>query len=504
MMVAELEHHTSLVDKLLAEQAKLGTAVERFSDWHEKSGDQAEPLQARHYRGLIPLAKPANGEQYAFEVNLDQCTGCKACVAACHSLNGLDDDESWREVGLLVGDVYIPYQQTVTSACHHCQDPACANGCPVLAYHKDEETGIVRHLDDQCIGCSYCILKCPYDVPKFNKKRGIVRKCDMCHQRLAVGEAPACVQSCPNGAIAIRVVNVAATIAATTGGTVNAPGAAYASGASLLPDTVTSGYTRPTTRYVSSKPVPAAAMAANAASPAVEHTHVPLVVMLVLTQFASGVYLFAGTHAVMSWIGLALATLGIAASGAHLGQPLKAWRCFLGLRKSWLSREIVAFGGFPPAGAAAALGFIPAWWVAVVGLGCVFCSVMVYVDTHRPFWQASQTVPKFFGTTLVLGAALASCFGMASPGLASVLAVVKLACELLYLNNEDEKHARTRRLLLGPLRGWHFSRFAMGITGAALALHSPVAGLVCLLVGEFLERITFFRAAAAWRMPGHA
>jgi len=81
------------------------------------------------------------------------------------------------------------------------------DGCPVLAYDKDETTGIVRHLDDQCIGCQYCILKCPYDVPKYSESRGIVRKCDMCHDRLSVGEAPACVQACPNEAIRIITVN---------------------------------------------------------------------------------------------------------------------------------------------------------------------------------------------------------------------------------------------------------------------------------------------------------
>src|SRR6185369_3646357 len=145
---------------------------------------------------------------YAFEVDLDSCTGCKACVSACHSLNGLDDDETWRDVGLLIGgDRRHPFQQTVTTACHHCADPACLNGCPVLAYEKDPVTGIVRHLDDQCIGCSYCILKCPYDVPKFNHRLGIVRKCDMCHGRLLHGEAPACVQACPHEAIRIDIVN---------------------------------------------------------------------------------------------------------------------------------------------------------------------------------------------------------------------------------------------------------------------------------------------------------
>ena len=79
--------------------------------------------------------------------------------------------------------------------------------CPVNAYEKDPITGIVKHLDDQCFGCQYCTLACPYDVPKYHPGKGIVRKCDMCSSRLAVGEAPACVQACPHEAIAIRVVN---------------------------------------------------------------------------------------------------------------------------------------------------------------------------------------------------------------------------------------------------------------------------------------------------------
>jgi len=192
----------TLIDDLLAEQQSL-TAVERFSRKHERG---EVPAQARYYRELIPLTRPQPGEQYAFGVDLDACTGCKACVNACHSLNGLDEDEIWRNVGVIVGGtIEQPYQQTVTTACHHCADPGCLLGCPVGAYEKDADTGIVRHLDDQCIGCQYCILKCPYDVPKYSKKRGIVRKCDMCYGRLTADEAPACVQACPSGAITIRI-----------------------------------------------------------------------------------------------------------------------------------------------------------------------------------------------------------------------------------------------------------------------------------------------------------
>jgi len=181
------EGHT-LVDDLLGEQQLL-TPIGRFSLKRENG---SLPAQAKYYRELIPLTLPAAGQQYAFAVDLDACTGCKACVTACHSLNGLDEGETWRDVGTLFGGTGAePVQQTVTTACHHCLDPACMNGCPVNAYDKDPVTGIVRHLDDQCIGCQYCILKCPYDVPKYSKKRGIVRKCDMCSGRLAAGEAPA-------------------------------------------------------------------------------------------------------------------------------------------------------------------------------------------------------------------------------------------------------------------------------------------------------------------------
>src|SRR2546423_7326169 len=193
----------TLLLALLSEQQDL-PAVAKFAH-REIHG--SVPDQARYYRDLVPLAAPRDGQQYAFEVDLDACSGCKACVTACHRLNGLEEGEAWRSVGLLHGGATeSPILQHVTTACHHCLEPACLHGCPVQAYEKDPITGIVRHLDDQCIGCQYCMLTCPYDVPKYSHRLGIVRKCDMCHGRLAAGEAPACVQACPNQAIRISLV----------------------------------------------------------------------------------------------------------------------------------------------------------------------------------------------------------------------------------------------------------------------------------------------------------
>src|SRR5262249_30869242 len=87
---------TTLIDALLEEQRSL-TAVERFSRRFQSEGLS----QASVDRDLLPASPPGPGQQYAFEVDLDRCSGCKACVTACHSLNGLEETETWRSVGLL-------------------------------------------------------------------------------------------------------------------------------------------------------------------------------------------------------------------------------------------------------------------------------------------------------------------------------------------------------------------------------------------------------------------
>src|SRR6476620_11315321 len=81
-----ISDNCTLIDALLEEQRDL-PAVERFARWHEANSE----IPARSHRSLIPLTAPRTGEQYAFEVDLDRCSGCKSCVAACHALNGLDE-----------------------------------------------------------------------------------------------------------------------------------------------------------------------------------------------------------------------------------------------------------------------------------------------------------------------------------------------------------------------------------------------------------------------------
>jgi len=510
----------NLIDALLDEQQQL-TAVERFSQKLEGGiGPALEP----YYRDLVPLSKPATGEQYAFEVDLDACSGCKACVTACHSLNGLDEDESWRDVGVLFGGTVLePVQRTVTSACHHCADPACADGCPVLAYDKDGETGVVRHLDDQCIGCKYCQLKCPYDVPKYNKRRGIVRKCDMCQDRLSEGEAP---QACPNRAIAIRIVSRDRKIV---------------SGDVLVPGVFDSSYTRPSTIYLAKNGLGGNLEAADARQLEPVEAHFPLVVMLVLTQMAVGMFVldwlagfvsaaYAGSVLKRSFFvtgALLVGSIGLGVSLMHLGRPLQAWRAFLGWRKSWLSREIIAFNllftlaGFyvllhwlplVPAVVKSTLGF----GVAAAGALAVLTSVMVYVDTRRSFWSFPRTAGRFVGTVLVFApvAMLAVLPAWSLAVFCTVVLLVKLALEgkgiLAVMKGGWNITKRSAMVQAGPLRPLLVTRVVCALAGIIACLCAAASGVVPMAllatifvaVGELAERALFFQAVDTPKMPG--
>jgi Fe-S-cluster-containing dehydrogenase component/DMSO reductase anchor subunit len=537
--------NVSLLERLLEEQQEF-SAVERFAQRH---ADADRPLLEPTYRARLPATPPGPGQQYAFEVDLDRCSGCKACVTACHSLNGLDAGETWRGVGVLHGGgggAGAPVLKTVTAACHHCVDPACMRGCPARAYEKDPVTGIVRHLDDACIGCQYCTFTCPYEVPQYNAALGIVRKCDMCAGRLAAGEAPACVQACPNEAIRIGVVDVARVVE-------------DAQTDAFLPGAPPPSITVPTTVYTTAEALPRNLVPADFWSLGPAHQHWPLVVMLVLTQLGAGTLL--GARA-LAWLGalaqpaalaapvavasLAVALLALAASTLHLGRPLLAWRALLGLRRSWISREILVFGLFVGAASlhAAAVAPLPAPLAplaaplrplapalgdaaALLGLAGVICSVMLYAVTHRAWWSGPRTALRFLGTTALGGAALLHLVAVVTgaralaDGLAlavGIFAAAKLGGELGVLAHlRDHRHGELKRsalLLVTQLRRPLGLRVALALGGGVVA---PLAAyhtagparvvwaaiaLAALLAGELLERRFFFAAASAPRMPG--
>lgn len=133
------------------------------------------------------------------------CINCKQCEVACAERNKLPyDDKIAAEqkqsahkftVVLEHGDKFM------RRLCMNCSDPTCASVCPVGAFTKTA-AGPVVYDENKCMGCRYCMLACPFSVPKYewNKTLPLVRKCDMCADRVAAGKATACSEACPTGA----------------------------------------------------------------------------------------------------------------------------------------------------------------------------------------------------------------------------------------------------------------------------------------------------------------
>jgi Fe-S-cluster-containing dehydrogenase component len=91
--------------------------------------------------------------------------------------------------------------QTTPVVCMHCEDPACAKVCPADAIKKTPDGIVQSALQARCIGCSNCVLACPFGVPRVYPKLDQMMKCDMCYDRTSTGRKPMCVTVCPSGAL---------------------------------------------------------------------------------------------------------------------------------------------------------------------------------------------------------------------------------------------------------------------------------------------------------------
>jgi Fe-S-cluster-containing dehydrogenase component len=163
-------------------------------------------------------ASPAAGEDSrAVLVDTTKCVGCRACEAACSEANRLREpamsgDERVYEARRVTDqrtftvvnryNVGTSGERFIKSQCMHCVDAACASACPVRALEKTA-SGPVIYTGSRCLGCRYCMLACPFGIPKFEYDKPIpyVRKCTFCAERQAQGLPPACTEVCPSGAL---------------------------------------------------------------------------------------------------------------------------------------------------------------------------------------------------------------------------------------------------------------------------------------------------------------
>jgi formate dehydrogenase iron-sulfur subunit len=155
------------------------------------------------------IPSPEDHNRFAILTDTTLCTGCEACVHACKQTYGLGRDRAWRwkqRVDDLSSTrfttiVQRPGNRHVRRQCRHCLEPACVSACPVGALRK-MDTGPVFYEEDRCMGCRYCMMACPYGIPRYEWESAVpyVRKCIMCYDRVSEGKQPACTEACPYGA----------------------------------------------------------------------------------------------------------------------------------------------------------------------------------------------------------------------------------------------------------------------------------------------------------------
>ena len=138
-------------------------------------------------------------------IDLDRCTGCKSCEAACKQANDLGPG-TYRNRVMWLADRAVPRVDFLDVTCQQCERPACLRACPVQpkAITKDPATGVVAVNAADCTGCGECVLGCPYGAMGFDSQAHTAAKCDLCAPRRAQGLGPACQSVCPTQCDSLR------------------------------------------------------------------------------------------------------------------------------------------------------------------------------------------------------------------------------------------------------------------------------------------------------------
>jgi DMSO reductase iron-sulfur subunit len=503
-------------------------------------------MQCGNYSIDVPELK--EGEQYRFHFDATACVGCHCCEAACNELQNNPAEVKWRRVGEMEGGTFPNVSQLFNSmSCNHCIDPECLRGCPTNSYVKFEDSGIVWHDDDSCIGCQYCTWNCPYEVPVMNYDRGIVTKCDMCHDKLAVGETPACVQACPAGAIEIEVVHKEEWIKYDMEKEGVAP---------HLPDV---SITKPTTRYTLPENMPKYKPAdERLLKPA--HAELPLVFMTVLTQVSLGAFfaLFLGQllfsfgfnlpepTLAMAIVAFIPSAIGLPLSALHLGRPILAMTAMKNWRTSWLSREAIALGAYTGLASVVAgmyfleiKGFLLLFVMAItlaMGIFGIYAQSMIYRVRARPAWNRKSTTKRFFGSGYI-GFILMALLLLLSDGangvtvllsvalLAGMVQVLTIYEEMMFYKHLDKEGElyyqlnRTRTLLnenFGKIKKMRWNTLVIfGLALPLLAILFTASGLITWAestlivslmgssISEIAGRYLFYRTVVPLGLAGN-
>ncbi|HTS84744.1 MAG TPA: formate dehydrogenase subunit beta [Usitatibacter sp.] len=178
---------------------------------------QSLDLKQRSATTVQPPSARSNPEVSKL-IDISKCIGCKACQVACSEWNDLRDTvgtnvgvydnpadlspESWTLMRYSEVEENGKLEWLIRKdGCMHCAEPGCLKACPSPGAIVQYSNGIVDFIEEHCIGCGSCVTGCPFNIPRISKEDHKAYKCTLCSDRVAVGLEPACVKTCPTGAI---------------------------------------------------------------------------------------------------------------------------------------------------------------------------------------------------------------------------------------------------------------------------------------------------------------
>jgi len=197
----------------------MGISRRKFLGWMSAAigtstltGNKIYAASNKHFKGYP--------DSYGVLHDTTKCIGCRKCEKACNKVNSLPspdkpfddlsvldsirrtDDKTFTVINRFTPEAGKP-EIFAKKQCNHCLEPACASACFVKAFKKDK-TGAVVYDASLCVGCRYCMIACPFNIPAYEYDNPLtprVVKCTMCKPRIDKGQLPGCVESCPVEAI---------------------------------------------------------------------------------------------------------------------------------------------------------------------------------------------------------------------------------------------------------------------------------------------------------------
>lgn len=347
-------------------------------------------------------------DRSGFILDLNRCTGCRACELACSTENGLALGQSWRRIETFnINRDPRASLHHLSIGCNHCANAPCAAACPARAITWDDRSGLVVLDIDRCLGCGYCAWVCPFEAPTYDEFAGVMGKCTFCSERTAQGDKPACVEACPTDALTVGDMGTAGLTDAVPG----------------FPETAADPAMRFKPLRAGARPLettwtldPAVLQAFDAVRPPTVlaggmRDEWPLLVFTLTASVLVALQTAFVFNEIVPPLVLALVAAGAAGiSMLHLGRPGRAWRAATGFGSSWLSREIVLYGAF--VGLLALQAVAPEivkvrWAAAVVGWLMLVAVDRVYDPVRRPREMSAHSADVLgvaaFLTAIVLG-----------------------------------------------------------------------------------------------------